>query len=136
MIKGSCLCGAVRYRLDEPPEVMNLCHCRMCRKATGSSYGVFAHTSSDKFHWLAGEANVSRFESSPGNYRSFCSICGSNVPVIETDGSVIVPAGTFDDDPGARPALQIFAASKAPWHELADHPVAFNEFEPDDFFDD
>lgn len=135
MIKGSCLCGAVTYQLDRPPEIMNICHCSMCRKVTGSSYGVFAHTTIDAFHWVTGESKVTLFESSPENRRSFCSVCGSNVPVVEKEGGVILPAGTFDGDPGVRPSVQIFTASKAPWHELTRDPPAFEEFPPDDFFD-
>lgn len=56
--------------------------------------------------------------------------------MIENEGDVIVPAGTFDDDPGVRPSLQIFLASKAPWHDAAKDPPAFEEFQPDDFFDE
>lgn len=135
MIRGSCLCGEVAYELARPPTVMNICHCSMCRKVTGSSYGVFAHTSLDNFRWIAGEAGITRYESSPGEFRAFCSVCGSNVPISESDGSVIIPAGTFDSDPQARPVVQIFAGSRAPWHEMANDPPAFEEFEPDDFFD-
>ncbi len=135
MIKGSCLCGLVVYQLVQPPAVMNICHCSMCRKVTGSSYGVFAHTHLDNFRWIAGERRIARYESSPGEFRAFCPVCGSNVPVSESDGSVIIPAGTFDDDPRSSPVVQIFAGSRAPWHEVADDTPAFDEFEPDDFFD-
>ena len=41
-LTGGCQCGAVRYRLDAPPNDANICHCRMCQKATGSPYGAFA----------------------------------------------------------------------------------------------
>ena len=35
-------------------------------------------------------------------------------------GRVVVPAGSLDDDPGAREELHIFVGSKAPWYEIAD----------------
>lgn len=133
MIRGSCLCVRVAYRLEKPPAEMNICHCSMCRKIRGSSYGVFAHTDSDNFHWIEGQSTVRRFESSPGEFQAFCPVCGSTVPVVEASGNVIIPAGTFDDDPKIRPMAQIFAASKAAWHELTESPQAFAEFASDDF---
>ncbi len=42
--------------------------------------------------------------------------------------SVVVPAGSLDDDPGHRPAFHIFVASKAPFHEIADDLVTHDEY--------
>jgi len=33
MLKGSCLCGSVRYEIDGPLDGAMNCHCSMCRKA-------------------------------------------------------------------------------------------------------
>ena len=136
MIQGSCLCGAVKFELAHAPEIMNLCHCSMCRKTSGSSFGTFAHIKRDKFHWTKGEAEIIRFESSAGNFRAFCKYCGSSLPVSDDgDDYVCVPAGSFDDDPQIKPQVQIFAGSKAPWQVIADDPPSFDAFEPEDFFD-
>jgi hypothetical protein len=35
MIEGSCLCGAVRWRMDQTPESATACNCTACRR-----YGV------------------------------------------------------------------------------------------------
>ncbi|MCZ6846769.1 MAG: hypothetical protein O7F69_12815 [Alphaproteobacteria bacterium] len=37
-IAGGCLCGAMRYEADEPPFTGTYCHCRMCRRITGSAF--------------------------------------------------------------------------------------------------
>ena len=42
MVRGSCLCGGVRFEADEIP-IMTSCHCSMCRKAGGGAFGCFAH---------------------------------------------------------------------------------------------
>lgn len=137
MIKGSCLCGAIRFELDRAPDVMNLCHCSMCRKITGAAFGVFAHTTLANFRWTEGGELMTRYESSPGNWRVFCSTCGSLVPSCdESNAHVCIPAGSFDDDPQIAPAVQIFAGSKASWYDIALGPPSFEEFAPDDFFDD
>jgi len=131
MIKGSCLCGTVQFQLDRPPDVMNLCHCSMCRKVTGSAFGVFVHTPTENFRWLAGESALASYESSREHWRVFCATCGSSMPNVEA-GSVCIPTGAFDDDPGITPSVQIFVGSKANWHDVAPQPPGYDEFEPDD----
>jgi hypothetical protein len=34
---GGCLCGAVRWRLDQRPLAVNACHCMDCKKTTGAT---------------------------------------------------------------------------------------------------
>ena len=60
--------------------------------------------------------------SSPGESRTFCSVCGSNL-VTEFDANsewLGFPLGTLDDDPCVMPACHIFVGSKAPWYEITD----------------
>lgn len=47
-------------------------------------------------------------------------------------GEVIIPAGTLDDDPGLKPAMHIFTASKAPWYDITDTLPQFDEFPADE----
>jgi hypothetical protein len=131
MINGSCLCGDVAWTLDGAIELVNICHCSMCRKVHGSAFGTFAHANAAGFRWLRGEASIARYESSPQTYRCFCRRCGSGVPVIESD-EVCIPAGGIDGDPGARPSVHIFVGSKACWYEIADALPQFERFPPDD----
>ena len=35
MIRGSCLCGAVRLEIAGTPRSLSYCHCSRCRKAEG-----------------------------------------------------------------------------------------------------
>lgn len=136
MIRGSCLCGEVRFELDGVPQIINHCHCAMCRKAHGAAFGSFLHADGGGFRWTAGEPLVRVYESSPGNFRAFCGQCGSNVPVLEDAGAhVIIPAGLLDDDPGVRPIVHIHTASKAPWFEITDALPQFDAFPPDGFWE-
>jgi hypothetical protein len=136
MIKGSCLCGQVRYELDGGIQLINNCHCSMCRKAHGSAFGTFLHAHLRGFRWLSGEDTISHYCSSAGNDRAFCSACGSSMPVVnEEEGEVNIPAGSLDDDPGIKPVVHIFTAHKAPWHEITDDIQQFDEFPPDEWID-
>jgi len=135
MIRGSCLCGKVRFELNGAPQFINHCHCSMCRKAHGAAFGSFLHASGTAFRWTSGEENVERYPSSPGNARAFCKTCGSNMPVLEGGGAhVIIPAGALDADPGVRPVVHIFTASKASWFEIADTLPQFEQFPPKEFW--
>ena len=120
MIGGSCLCGEVRWAVDDGAFTrMTHCHCSICRKAHGAPFATYATAPRASFRWLQGESRITRYESSPGFVRGVCGQCGSVVP----DGSgeeMFVPAGCLDDDPGLRPSAHIFAMSKAPWHVIAD----------------
>ncbi|MDL5031547.1 GFA family protein [Pelomonas sp. APW6] len=136
VLQGSCLCQGVRYTLASPPRFINLCHCSLCRKLSGSAFGSFLHADGRGLRWLAGEALVRRYESSPGNWRAFCTACGSLLPVLEDGGRhAIIPAGTLDDDPGLQPLVHIHCASKAPWYDLpADGLPRFDAFPPPTFW--
>lgn len=135
MVHGSCLCGRVRFELDAPAQFINHCHCSMCRKAHGAAFGSFLHADGSGFRWMSGEPSIRQFQSSPDNVRSFCGVCGSNVPVLEDGGAhVIIPAGALDDDPGVRPIVHIHTDSKAPWYEISDGLPQFGRFPPDEFW--
>ena len=45
-------------------------------------------------------------------------------------GLAIIPMGSLDDDPGIRPERHIFAASRAPWFEIADRLPQHDEYPP------
>jgi hypothetical protein len=124
------LCRGVGWESDGKFELMSHCHCSICRKSHGSAFATYVATSEAAFRWTGGEELISRFESSPGFLRPFCSRCGSVVSGDPSDGRVFMPAGCLDDDPIARPGAHIFAASKAPWHEITDELKCFAEYPP------
>ena len=121
-IHGGCLCGAITYEIDEPPAVAVHCHCSICRRVHGASFGTFAVVSNSKFRWTQGAEKLREYESGPGNLRQFCPRCGSQITVVEgwnPDG-VTICMGSFYDDPKIRPSAHMYAGSKAPWWEIAD----------------
>lgn len=129
MIEGSCLCGGIRFRLDEAGAVLiNHCHCSRCRKASGSEYATFLQVVANYFEWECGEDLIQSYESMPGNFRSFCRVCGSRVPVVRSQvNSVTVPVGALESDPGLRAEVHLFTGSKAPWFEISDDLQKFDE---------
>ena len=119
-ISGSCLCGKVSYAFVGPIKVFQYCHCSRCRKFTGSAHAANIIIDPDQFHWLSGEQYVGRFELPEAKHfaTSFCTNCGSSLPWLTKSGkAVVVPAGTLDDDPRAKPVHNIYFANRAPWFE-------------------
>ena len=129
MTEGSCLCATVRFVADEVRDMAH-CHCSMCRKHHGAPFATMARVATDAFRWTAGEDAIRRYESSPGFHRSFCAACGSSLPDRSPSGGWFVPAGLFTDDPGVRPIVHIFRASRAPWHTIADELPGFDDWPP------
>lgn len=130
MVRGSCLCGGVRFEAEQI-ELMTNCHCSMCRKAQGAAFGSYASAYREKFRFTAGEELVTSYQSSADNVRAFCRVCGASMPrPSESLPTVVIPAGALDDDPGVRPCLHMFTGSKAPWHEIRDELPAFEGWVP------
>ena len=122
MISGSCLCGSVKYRINGRLFDALNCHCSMCRKAHGAAFRSRATLKAADFEWVQGEGCVTFYESSPGNHRGFCRVCGSPI-VSKFDAHpnyLGLPLGALDDDPGIRPKVHMHVASKAPWFAITD----------------
>jgi hypothetical protein len=131
MYEGGCLCGAVRFTIAGPIRNIVLCHCSRCRKAQGSAYATNGIVASAEFS-VAGEENLTQFESIPGVFKFFCRICGS--PIMSKSAarpeSVRVRLGTIDSEITERPMAHIFATSKAAWDEIHDDLPQYPSYEP------
>ena len=121
MAEGSCLCGAVRFRVTGGFGPVRLCHCRRCRKTTGSAFSANLRVENEAFELLAGGERVREYRSGP-SVRGFCARCGSPVWArIDPDpGAVRVRLGSFDAPEGAHVVAHVWTGSKAPWFEIED----------------
>ena len=132
MLTGSCLCGGVCYeihgRLTHP---LN-CHCSMCRKAQGAAFRSRAGVRAKDFKFVSGEELITYFESSPGNYRVFCRVCGSPIhSKFDSNPEVFgLPLGALNEDPQIKPTLHVFVGNKAPWDEITDSLPQYEALPP------
>lgn len=122
MIRGSCLCGGVRFEVHGFLGRVSHCHCSMCRKAHGAAFATYARVETRDFVLVSGSGDIASYESSPGATRTFCKRCGSTLQFINAKRteSFSLALGTLDDDPGVRASFHGFVGSKAPWFEIAD----------------
>lgn len=126
--EGSCLCGAVRFTLSGTPDGFFLCHCSRCRKGTGSAHASNMFVPDGVLVWLSGEDLLTTFAVEGAQHaRSFCSRCGSPMPIVRTGGRVKLPAGCLDTDAGMRPRAHIWTASRADWDDHLEDVPGFDE---------
>ncbi|MFI0396208.1 GFA family protein [Paracoccus jiaweipingae] len=122
MASGSCLCGAVRFRIQGLFDHFFLCHCSRCRKDTGAAHAANLFSDTARILWLKGQDNVRMFRLPQTRHvKSFCVTCGSALPsLITPSGPLMVPAGSLDSPVSIRPAAHICFASRADWTDSID----------------
>jgi hypothetical protein len=132
MYQGGCLCNRVRFEIKGPIRNIVYCHCSRCRKAQGSAFATNGIVKAEHFHLLSGEADLTTYESSPGQHKVFCKHCGS--PILSRNTArpdqVRVRLGTLESDIEERPMAHIFATSKANWEEICGELPQYEAYEP------
>jgi hypothetical protein len=124
--RGSCLCAAIGFEVDEFAPRTGNCHCSMCRKFHGAAYATIAEAHTSHFRWLRGEDKIKAYTAANGTTRSFCADCGSSLTFASPAADpelVEIALGCFDDDVPVKPDAHIFVASGAAWaHPVDDLP--------------
>lgn len=132
MYKGSCLCGAVKLEVSGNISDIIHCHCSLCRKASGSAYATNGFVKTIDFNIVDGQEFISSFESRPGKFRHFCSVCASPIySANELDATRIrIRLGILDSDISERPLSHNFVTSKANWEDLDAELPRYEKYEP------
>ncbi|MGF1477483.1 MAG: GFA family protein [Geminicoccaceae bacterium] len=116
-LTGSCLCGAVSYRVDGPVRDIVGCHCRQCRKASGHHVAATRAYSSDVT--IEGEASLKWYRSSEIAERGFCATCGSQLFWRRLDGDLLsIMAGSLNEPTGLVMTRQIHTESAGDYYEV------------------
>jgi hypothetical protein len=137
-IRGSCLCGGVKFEITGRLLRPLHCHCSRCRKQHAAAFRSRVRVQAAHVKWVQGEELLTFYESSPDFFRGFCRICGS--PVANRPGpnykpapatpELGIPLGILDDDPEIQPDQHIFVANKAPWFEITDDLPQYSGYPP------
>jgi hypothetical protein len=119
MHKGSCLCGAVSFEVDDVLKPPDACHCTQCRKQSGH-YWASTNVSLDALT-IYGSESICWFRSSEKVQRGFCSHCGSVLFWDSVEKDVIAVAmGAFDLPTGTSLEMHIFVADKGDYYDIKD----------------
>ena len=120
-IKGSCLCGTVKYECISEPLFTAVCHCAACQKSTGSAFSVVVGVKKADLKitgdTLATYEGVG--ESGHPTYRHFCSRCGSTLyaGMESKPGLACIKAGTLDDPSWLKPQFNVYWRDHQAWTE-------------------
>ena len=124
---GSCLCGARAYEITGEIDGVWVCHCSMCRKASGANGNWILIVPAERFRWLRGEDHGETFALRPTYAITRCRTCGTPLPAELDDKNVYVTAGTLDVPLGHGVHTHLFCASKADWDRDEPHVRFFDE---------
>ena len=120
-LTGGCLCGGVRFEIDEAPESASYCHCTRCQRRTGTAVSAQARVPAGALRVVQGEQLVREWAPPDGWPKCFCSACGSALWSHDPQGTVLgVRLGACDSDAGGRPAYRQYVAYAAAWEEIPD----------------
>lgn len=133
--EGGCDCGAVRFRIEAEPVVVNCCHCRQCQRQTGTAFAVNILIEPDAITVLQGDPAPHEHPTPSGagqtNFR--CSDCGTSVWSIyhaAGDGLRFVRAGALDDPHAVTPQVHIHTTDKVDWVAIPDDMPSYEGFYP------
>ncbi|MEL7541779.1 MAG: GFA family protein [Pseudomonadota bacterium] len=120
MLSGECNCGSVAFEINADVKDVYVCHCSICRKWTGNNGVAVVVVANSTLRWRRGKDQIRTWTKPRADWQSsFCSICGSALPVSNDDERVAVPAGLLDDaDSNLSVAAHIWVGSKASWDEI------------------
>jgi hypothetical protein len=128
-LRGSCLCGGVRFEVTTDPIAVRYCHCASCKKLSGGVGTANARVASESIRVVTGEELLRTYQPEEGSSKTFCSRCGSNLfgggwPEAP---EVSVRLSALDTPFHRKPEAHNFVRSVAPWETLPDDGLERHE---------
>ncbi len=129
-LEGGCLCGSVRYRIEEDTPPCYACHCTECQTHSGSAFVLQMPVFATKFV-VDGEV-VSADQQLPNDRVSTIHCCPNCLvrlyaTVTGRDGLVTVRAGTLDTSKELTPVAHIWVRSKQDWVDIPEGHQTFEQ---------
>jgi hypothetical protein len=118
-VRGSCLCGSIRFDSEAEAVLTGICHCRHCQKEGGGAFSinVAVPRASLKIEGRPLKTFHDRSETGRAVRRQFCGNCGS--PMVSYSdglpGVAFIKAGTLEDTSWIKPTTDIWCETAQPW---------------------
>lgn len=122
MAKGQCNCGSVAFEVDGDMSGIYVCHCSICRRATGSNGIAVLVVNNDAFQWIRGEDLIATWKKPDADWEMwFCHQCGSPLPGTNNDTTLFIPAGLITEGgESLKVTDHLYVDSRAHWDEIGD----------------
>ena len=130
-LTGGCLCGAVRYTLQEGFRMRPYaCHCTDCQSRTGSAFSEHMQFVLTDLT-IRGELDEGEYDQPSGAHSRIygCAKCKARIYATNDTrpGMASLRCGTLDTSAELVPAADIWVKSKQPWVGLPDDAVTMDE---------
>lgn len=115
-LEGGCSCGAVRFALESALWVV-ACHCGICKKRTGSAFGISIAVDDNMVKAAIGATRtfIRTGQSGKPVHYEFCPECGTTVRWrVELINRYVYAAGTLDDPSTIEVVAEMYTAQALP----------------------
>jgi hypothetical protein len=128
--KATCCRGKCSIEVEGEPTIKGICHCRNCKKRTGSAFGSSGYLADAQILRKIGDfrAYVIMKKAESGEEREqqrwFCPHCGSTLfwkLAFTFPDQTGIAGGCFADNPLGEPSLTGNNDSRCAWVSLPDH---------------
>ena len=124
---GSCLCGAVAFRVTPPTKWCAHCHCTLCRAAHGAGVVTWVGVAEQQFTLEDPDQRLTWYASSADGRRGFCAACGTTLffQGKRWADEMHVVRANFKGDIDREPGGHAYADRAVSWLTLGDHLKRF-----------
>ena len=128
-LKGCCACGKVNYTITDKPLFTQACHCKDCKKSTGSSFVIHTMVFQDDLI-VDGEVSSTELPTGSGKgYRAyFCVYCGVYLycKYNVSPGRVAIRTATLNNP--IVPEAHIYVKDKDSWIDITNKEICYDVF--------
>jgi hypothetical protein len=121
VLRGGCMCRAIRYEIAADPMFGGHCQCRDCQHESGGGHTSFMAFPTDAVK-LEGTPRFYESRADSGNTirRGFCPICGSPVmaATLGLPGVMTISAGSLDDPSAFKPEFVCYTIRGHAWDHV------------------
>lgn len=128
MLECSCLCGLIKFNVQEVKGMTFNCHCSRCRKSHGSAFSTQVVADKKTLKFTTGKDQLTEFSSSRA-IRTFCSNCGSRLMNYDRSESryLSVAISAIDNNNDFVPAGECYSPEKLNFVKLEKSIPHFKE---------
>jgi hypothetical protein len=116
---GSCLCGAIRFSVDEEPLTVYACHCSDCQRRTGSALALSMIVRRRAVKLNVGEpvAYSATLTGGRTKHGKMCAACGTRLwgEPRSNEAIAVVQPGTLEQASALTPIAHIWTSEALPW---------------------
>ena len=114
--EGGCRCGGLRFRINAPPMLASVCHCRGCQRMSASAFSTTLTIPDQSFEVTEGEPVIGGMHADEVRHHH-CGQCHSWVFTRPGQdlGFVNVRATLLDEAGWFVPFVETQTAEKLPW---------------------